>query len=170
MKLPSAQTIAAEFCRQLHKAIGTRNVALVNRRNARRNDSSCASHDFCDANMVMDAAFQKITGKDTDALSYATDPHFKGEGCMSDDVLAIWSEAWSLASAARFSAEDVGKVRLYTVQYSIQVNATNPIEAAKETLRHIQQNGCEAIFAVKPFHAKDRPTPKGYTLVDLSLL
>jgi hypothetical protein len=43
----------------------------------------CASHDFCDANMAMDAAMQDVLG---DAYR------------IEDETLhPIWNEAWSLA-------------------------------------------------------------------------
>ncbi|WLA79536.1 hypothetical protein [Bradyrhizobium elkanii] len=43
----------------------------------------CASHDYCDANMAMWAAFRDVMGRDIDG--------------DSDADCAIWNEAWDLA-------------------------------------------------------------------------
>lgn len=43
----------------------------------------CHSHDFCDANMAMDAAWREVVGTEIDADDEAQ--------------AALWSEAWELA-------------------------------------------------------------------------
>lgn len=169
MKLPSPDTIARQFCRELIRFCGPGNIAKINRRNARRNDNSCTTHDFCDANVLMDAAFKHITGKDTDDLS-KTIPGFNRDtdGCIAQEVNAIWNEAWELARLAKFNPDNVGKEILYTVQYHIDLHAATPRAAALETLRHIRDNGGEAAFFVKPWNGKDERVPKGYATIDLA--
>lgn len=49
---------------------------------------ACASQDYCDANMAMDAAFQKVLGRE---------PNVVGEGADVVADCAIWNEAWELA-------------------------------------------------------------------------
>lgn len=44
---------------------------------------ACASHDFCDANMAMEAAFRQVMGR-----SIAAD---------SQEDANIWNDAWELA-------------------------------------------------------------------------
>ena len=54
----------------------------------------CHSHDFCDANMVMLAAFEKIMGKQPSFLD--------GEEDAAE--LELWNDAWAIAKAADFFA------------------------------------------------------------------
>lgn len=44
---------------------------------------ACASHNYCDANMAMGAAFEQVIGRDA-------------PGNSAEDT-AIWNDAWSLA-------------------------------------------------------------------------
>lgn len=62
----------------------------VNARNAQRNDSTCATHDFCDANMLMDEAFTELFGH-----SMADE--------LNDRVFAVVNAAWAKAKASGFS-------------------------------------------------------------------
>lgn len=50
----------------------------------------CASHDFCDSNMVMDPAFTAVMGREAEASS-------------TDDA-ALWSAAWDHAKARHLTA------------------------------------------------------------------
>lgn len=63
----------------------------IRRRNATAEyaGSACASHDFCDANMVMAAAFKFIFDRDPEMSNNGID------GMSPDDVL--WNRAWTLA-------------------------------------------------------------------------
>lgn len=46
----------------------------------------CASHDFCDANMAMQAAFEKVMGREFAANTEAEDIDFP-----------LWNAAWKMA-------------------------------------------------------------------------
>ena len=57
------QALAKAFDVQLRLDIGAFNYAEVRRRNLRPDYAcACASHDFCDANMTMLDAYQRVTG------------------------------------------------------------------------------------------------------------
>lgn len=54
------------------------------------NTGACASHDVCDANMVMMEAWTKFFGVD----------YINGD---DDEQCRLWSEAWHLAKANEFA-------------------------------------------------------------------
>ena len=54
------------------------------------NSPVCHTHDYCDANMLMHAAWLDFFGQEPDV--------------SSDDDTLIWNEAWSIAKAADFFA------------------------------------------------------------------
>lgn len=75
--------LAETFRNMLVAEIGKKNFQEVRRRNRKhRDDGCCASHDFCDANVTMDAAFTDVTGRET---------------CHSDEDVALWNAAWDYA-------------------------------------------------------------------------
>jgi hypothetical protein len=85
--------IAFQFSMGLRKALSPDQITVINARNAAEsNPSVCHSHDFCDANEVMDDAFRNVTG------ASVTDP----ETVNDDANLSQWNIAWSIARAARF--------------------------------------------------------------------
>jgi hypothetical protein len=92
MKIPPLD-LAREFCRQLHSQLGGDTMQLVNARNDymefEGDHSSCATHDFCDANMVMLDAIKAICG--------FTDYHFAQNEMIN--------AAWDIARKARFDAD-----------------------------------------------------------------
>lgn len=57
-----------------------------------RDRECCATHDFCDANMLMDEAFRQAMGKDLNAPPM--------EYFFED--LQIWNAAWSQAKRNNF--------------------------------------------------------------------
>lgn len=74
--------LAKDFSRRLIEEIGRDKVAEANERNKTYDDGACASHDFCDANMVMDAAFTAVVGRET------------GD---SEADMKMWAAAWDMA-------------------------------------------------------------------------
>jgi hypothetical protein len=81
-----SSVLARAFARELHATIGASDYAEVLRRNATPEyDSACASHDFCDANMVMDAAF-----RDTFGVEFSMDDaaHVHAFNCGWDRFIA----------------------------------------------------------------------------------
>jgi hypothetical protein len=86
--MTNADTIAERFASYLQAEIGD-NFDEVCRRNATADyqGGCCASHDFCDANMVMAAAFEKAVGREFDFDNPAdTD---------------LWNAAWDRARACK---------------------------------------------------------------------
>lgn len=81
------EQLAQKFIELLRKEIGYHSFAEACRRNNTREYQQrdiCASHDFCDANVVMAAAFE--------AFGIVVD--------VDDDAqIALWSRAWHLAHA-----------------------------------------------------------------------
>lgn len=93
--LPSPLAVAREFCAQVRAAFTTRILAEIVRRNRTEKyaDSVCATHDFCDANMLMAAAFSIAWGQPEDVID------------VGDEAsAAVWSQAWGIAKRAEFNA------------------------------------------------------------------
>lgn len=79
--------LAHAFLRELRATIGAKRMAEVARLNAAERDPGvCHSHDFCDANMVMDDAFRSVVGRGSRVSS------------VRDAIL--WTRAWNLAKEA----------------------------------------------------------------------
>jgi hypothetical protein len=55
----------------------------------------CASHEYCDANIPMSAAFEAVMGR----------PVLPAFGEMADADVALWNEAWSIASRLYLTAD-----------------------------------------------------------------
>lgn len=87
------EAISHEFAIRLSMEIGDDNLREVVRRNATPDyaPTCCASHDFCDANMVM-----------LDAMRAWGHYLFTPEGDISDDETRICSAAWDQAKEYRF--------------------------------------------------------------------
>lgn len=81
----TVQRLAGEFNRLLRDAIGGDNFDAVCQLNAKETDPNvCHSHDFCDANEVMLAAYQATVGP---------------MDLQSDTHRALWNAAWATAKA-----------------------------------------------------------------------
>lgn len=88
--LPEKEALAAAFVRILRQTIGEDKYAEVGALNGvELNPDVCHSHDFCDANMVMDAAFKEFG---VDPLEYG----YTEEDGMSQEVCDLWNAAWDL--------------------------------------------------------------------------
>ena len=81
----AAHQLASQFMVDLADEIGKNHFLMACMRNKSAAPGICHSHDFCDANMVMHAAFCR---------SFGNPP---GDSDMADDEL--WNEAWKLATA-----------------------------------------------------------------------
>lgn len=84
--------LAQAFGEQVQTAFGPaqfREICYLNK-SSHASTSICATHDFCDANMLMEAAFQATFGRESD---------------VADEADAkVWSDAWAIAKAAEFFA------------------------------------------------------------------
>jgi hypothetical protein len=86
---PTPDAIADKFLALLRDELGDARFALVCERNlAEANVGICHSHDFCDANMIMNAAFEAF-----DLLASDDD-----ETPMSDKHVALWNDGWERAT------------------------------------------------------------------------
>ena len=87
-----AYMLAERFAAILRDELGPKTFAEIKRRNETdpAYATSCASHDFCDANMVMDAAFRDVLGRG---------PVMDEEGrdAEEDADIALWNAAWEFA-------------------------------------------------------------------------
>ncbi|MFN3261258.1 MAG: hypothetical protein ACE37J_11940 [Pikeienuella sp.] len=82
--------LALAFAAELRKEITDESVAEVVRRNTLPTyAAACASHDFCDANMVMASAFERVMERPFD---------FGSETDMD-----IWNRAWDAARLSGFA-------------------------------------------------------------------
>ncbi len=83
-----APTLAKEFCKILREYLTTIQIAeVIERNNKETSDAVCHTHDFCDANMVMQEAGERH------GLDFAAQIH----GDMEESHHNLWCEAWSLA-------------------------------------------------------------------------
>lgn len=83
--------LANEFSKLLRAEIGDVKLAQVIARNKRKSKGVCHSHDFCDANMVMLVAWNKIVAKRL--------------GPTSEAQTLLWNEAWDIAKHNQFFYE-----------------------------------------------------------------
>lgn len=93
------ELIADKFSELLLAEIGADNLRLVNKRNTTQEYAgACASHDFCDANIVMDEAFRTVKGITIDENS---DEYF--EVMQEDANMVLWEKAWNKAKEKGFN-------------------------------------------------------------------
>lgn len=93
--LPCAQDLADEFSALLLLRIGDEAFAEVVARNqASETPLTCASHDFCDANMIMFKALENLVGGKLDASAIVN----------STEHTNLWNEAWSIAKSSAMQA------------------------------------------------------------------
>lgn len=93
--LPNTDQLARRFSAMLLEDLGKDLMARVNERNAQpeyAETDSCASHDFCDANMVMLAAIESFGFTDDDVF----------ENDCDNPLQKLWNEAWTLAKTNKF--------------------------------------------------------------------
>ena len=85
------EELSERFSKLLREDLSEHVMKEVVTRNKTYGEGICASHDFCDANMVMADAFKQIVGHEIDA---------------DNEVDAtLWSDAWSLAVKNEFNID-----------------------------------------------------------------
>jgi hypothetical protein len=83
----------SELLRSDHTAEEMEEVIEKNREHKANGDNGiCATHDICDANMVMLDAFKSVTGREP---SFLTDSENEAD-------MPLWNKAWELAKANEF--------------------------------------------------------------------
>jgi hypothetical protein len=91
----AVRKLALAFSRTLWTWLRTERMTEVIQRNRAQADKSiCHSHDFCDANMAMDAAFQEVLGDS-----------YLNFGPAEEE---LWDPAWDLAKANDFDPAKLG--------------------------------------------------------------
>ncbi|ATS92241.1 hypothetical protein [Stenotrophomonas phage DLP4] len=87
--LPTVEQVAIAFVRILRETVGEEDYAKIVVLNAAElNPDVCNSGDFCDSNMVMDAALKE----------FGVDPAPEEDDFeMPDDVHVLWNAAWDRA-------------------------------------------------------------------------
>jgi len=75
--------IGARFVSLLRAMLTEQQFAEMQNLNAGADNGICHSHDYCDSNMVMSAAFAQAVGREIDT--------------QDDDDRALWSAAWRYA-------------------------------------------------------------------------
>lgn len=101
MELPTKEALAEAFHAKIGEWLTKAERERVDWRNHKNAEDSrlqgvCATHDFCDANMAMLEAWQKVTGVEDELWE------------MDDAQTERWNEAWGLAKANGFSEEWTG--------------------------------------------------------------
>ena len=81
-----AEAIARAFDARLIAEIGPDSYRAVIEMNASADSLGCASHDYCDANEIMDAAFSDVMGRST-----LPDDE---EAFISQEDTDLWNDAW----------------------------------------------------------------------------
>lgn len=85
--------LAHVFAAVLKEQLSREQIDEINKRNVspEYGTNACASHDFCDANMVMDTAFTRLLGREMQI--------------HEDDDLAACNVAWTIAKDNAFFIE-----------------------------------------------------------------
>lgn len=103
-----AHILAAAFASELRAELTPEQWAEMCAANVGADPMTCASHDYCDANMPMAAAFEKVTGREP-FTSWETNPD--GSPCDPAEELqaqtdcALWNAAWDIAKPRYLTAE-----------------------------------------------------------------
>lgn len=92
----TAQAIARAFADKLRAYLSPDQWQEMRRRNAlpEYGGPICASHDFCDANMPMQDAWESIMGRE----------FLPDDEPPSDADCALWNRAWEIACATYLTA------------------------------------------------------------------
>lgn len=105
----SAIVLAKAFCKEMREtfAYAPENLVEILKRNKEEpSDAICHSHDFCDANVVMDEA-----GKSVGIELCPNEVNGEIIGILHTEAYTdIWNEAWSLAKRAEFDADKIDAV------------------------------------------------------------
>ncbi len=97
MTIPTARLIADTFKTVMREWLTADQLALVDQTNNRRADQlTCATHDYCDANMAMLEALTRI-------CPTRTEDDLCDELCMGQtELLANVNDGWTLAKIEGF--------------------------------------------------------------------
>lgn len=103
------ETLADTFAAKLREWLSPEQFAEMMKRNALpeyKDIGACASHDFCDANEAMAAAFLELAGRDILP---------DDDSGMTDADCALWGLAWQSASERHLTAKPPSAYRFHMV-------------------------------------------------------
>ncbi|AQH05583.1 hypothetical protein A9R05_41915 (plasmid) [Burkholderia sp. KK1] len=111
-KLATVACIARLFTYEVLRGLKEDELACARERNRSEQSSFvCHTHDFCDANLLMDAAFVKCGLVDDD-----------GVDVIGDHLHPVWNAAWDLAKHAEFRVEALPDFTIEQKSLLLQVN------------------------------------------------
>lgn len=88
--------LAEEFSKVLRIWLTPMQMAIVVERNSENTDERvCHSHDFCDANMAMQDAFERVFGRE---------PRMDGGSDLDE---SLWGFAWDVAKDCEFDVDAI---------------------------------------------------------------
>jgi hypothetical protein len=113
------ERVARAFADNLRRELGAARMATVIAANKTVAPGVCASHDYCDANMPMAAAFETVMGREPDA--------------SADADATLWSRAWDMAREAEFWNGLPLPLAALTAEYQTWLDAMSlPLLAAED--------------------------------------
>lgn len=97
-QLPTVEQVSKAFRLKMQAELGFQVCTVIDHENALRgNDGTCATHDYCDANMVMDDTLQSLG-----VVMFPEDAPDDWAG-PAQEVVDLWNAAWTHARSALFS-------------------------------------------------------------------
>lgn len=106
------ETLAKEFATLLELMVTPAEWRQVLSTNVGADDLVCASHDVCDANMVMLQAFENVIGREP-VMSWETLPNGQPDGAteaakaaLAETDNALWNAAWAIAKRDYLTAKE----------------------------------------------------------------
>lgn len=129
----NALPLALAFAKHLREAMTNEEMATILERNGTKEyATACASHDFCDANMLMAAAFVATFEREP-FTTIDVESGEASEATLKADT-DVWNQAWDWAKAGRFDNELITQV----ADDEVLDRATN--DALDEAARQIQDH------------------------------
>ena len=96
--LPTVEQVSKAFRQKMQAELGSYKCNLVDHANTLRgDDGTCASHDHCDANMVMDDALRSLG-----VVMFPDDAPDDWSG-PSQETVDLWNASWDHARAVGFN-------------------------------------------------------------------
>ena len=92
MKSPTAEHIAEAFRKIISEWLDEKTVKAIDSENKSNSDGTCATHNFCDANMAMMEAFE----------GFGIDP-LPEDDAEREAMTDLWNRAWNIAKEQGFS-------------------------------------------------------------------
>lgn len=80
-------------------------IARLNRHPRYKDTGSCATHDFCDANMPMGAAFEEVIGREPDVAEQADCDIWNAAWGIATGLIDVAGAAFDAIHAERFTAD-----------------------------------------------------------------